>query len=135
MFFSCDCDGDEVFRVDPGTLTNEMETLLERDETEAFAPERSTQEKWGELLAVVRRAEVLRTYVYGLYGTSGGLTSFFKSMIWDLRKLVWTVLREEVRREQQTTTMMQEGLDVVDSGYNTYTPCHQATEADSVVMF
>jgi hypothetical protein len=128
-----------------------METLVERDENEAFAPEKPTQEKWNELLAVVRRAEVLRTYMYGFYGAGGGMSSYFKNMMSDLSKLVMMVLREEVRCEQQQQQPHQQqphqrvvqmreesdeeeeeddrdsGFASTDSGFMSYTPvrpCH-----------
>jgi hypothetical protein len=103
-FFSCSCEDETgIFRVDPETLMIGLETVDERDENEAFAPERPTQEKWNELLGIVRRAEVLRAYIYGLYGTGGGggLSNFFHEMMFQLKQLIWMVVREEAMRKDQ----------------------------------
>jgi hypothetical protein len=104
-FCYCSCD-DEVFRVDPETLEHQLDTVDERDEDEAFTPEKPTQEKWNELLAIVRRAEVLRFYINGLYGsTGGGTSSFFAELLCQLRHLVWMVIVEEVHSESSIMQM------------------------------
>jgi hypothetical protein len=108
--------------VDPETLEPQLDTVDERDENESFAPEKPTQEKWNELLAIVRRGEVLRLYMYGLYGATGG-SGFFHDMLTQLKQLIWMVMIEELHSENSITETAEhrlynelrftQGMDVV----------------------